>query len=109
LIPRRGEVWWVSLDPTVGSEITKTRPCVVLTNNILNERRRTLIIVPLSSSARSNPPLLVGVTCGGREVTAVIDQIRAVSKRRLQSRLGEISTEQLESVEMALKQILDLS
>ena len=109
MIPRRGDVWWVSLDPTVGSEITKTRPCVVMTNNILNERRRTVVVVPLSSSPRPNPPLLVTVMCGARAATAVIDQVRAVSKERLRSRLGAIPAEQLEDVEAALKQILDLS
>jgi len=47
LTPRRGELWWVSLDPTVGSEINKPRRCLVLSNNILNERRRTVTVVPL--------------------------------------------------------------
>lgn len=105
----RGEVWWVQLDPTLGSEINKRRPCLILTSNIVNERRRTVVIVPLSSSPKANPPLLVPVTCGEQEVVAVIDQIRAVAKERLDKRMGTISTAQLDAVEDALRQILELS
>ena len=65
-MPRRGEIWWARLDPTVGSEINKTRPCVVISNNVVNEHRRTVVIVPLSSSPRSAPPLMVSVQCSGQ-------------------------------------------
>src|SRR3954453_16760110 len=97
--PRRGELWWVRLDPTEGSEIRKTRPCVVVTTNILNERRRTVVVVPLSTSPVPRPPLLVRVTCNGRPDVAVIDQIRAFSKDRLSERIAHISGEELQSIE----------
>jgi len=106
--PKRGDVWWVRLDPTVGSEIKKTRPCLVLTTNIVNERRRTVVVVPLSTSRQAAPPLLVPLECGGRAVIAVVDQIRAVAKERLQQRLGTISSGHLKAVEEALRQILEL-
>ena len=109
MTPRRGEIWWVSLDPSVGSEINKTRPCLVLSSNILNERRRTVVVIPLSSAPRSNPPLLMPLVCGDRNAVAVIDQIRAVAKERLQQRLAVASIEDIERVEDALKQILELS
>ncbi|WP_332308286.1 type II toxin-antitoxin system PemK/MazF family toxin, partial [Desulfonatronovibrio magnus] len=51
----RGDVWWVSLDPTQGSEIKKTRPCVVLSHNTINKLRRTVVVVPLSTAAKSHP------------------------------------------------------
>jgi mRNA interferase MazF len=105
----RGEIWWVSLHPTVGSEITKTRPCVVVTDNILNERRRTVVVIPLSSSPRANPPLLIPVTCQGRQVVAAIDQIRAVAKERFHQRIGVVSGDELSRLEEAVKDILDLS
>ena len=104
----RGEVWWVRLDPTLGSEIRKTRPCLVMTSNILNERRRTVVVVPLSSSPEASPPLLVPVTCAGRSVVAVTDQIRAVAKERLEQCMGTISAEDLAGVEDGLRQILEL-
>ena len=108
MIPRRGEIWWVRLDPTLGSEIHKTRPCVVLTSNILNERRRTVVVIPLSSSPQASPPLLVPVDCAGRAVVAVMDQVSAVAKERLEQRMGVLSSEHLTAVESGLREILDL-
>ena len=108
-MPRRGEVWWVRLDPTLGSEIAKTRPCLILSSSVINERRRTVVVVPLSTSPRASPPLLVRVQCAGRDVVAVIDQIRAVAKERLDRAMGELSPEHLEKVEQALREILELA
>ena len=108
MIPRRGEIWWVRLDPTLGSEIHKTRPCVVLTSNILNERRRTVVVIPLSSSPQAGPPLLVPVDCAGRVAVAVMDQVRAVAKERLEQRMGVLSSEHLAAVESGLREVLEL-
>lgn len=107
-MPRRGEFWWVRLDPATGSEIGKTRPCLILSANILNERRRTVVVVPLSSSPRPSPPLLIPVKCAGRTVVAVTDQIRAVAKERLIERLGEASSADLAAVEAGVRRILEL-
>ena len=106
--PRRGEVWWVRLDPTLGSEIAKTRPCVILSGNIFNKLRRTIVVIPLSSSPQPSTPLLVPVRCNGREVVAVTDQIRAITKQRLDRRLGELSSEDLEAVEQGVRDVLEL-
>ena len=108
MTPRRGELWWVSLDPTLGSEIRKTRPCVVMGTNVLNERRRTVVVVPLSSGSQAAPPLLVPVVCAGRRAVAVIDQVRAVTKERFTRRLGELSPEELAAVEDGLRLVLEL-
>jgi mRNA interferase MazF len=105
---RRGDVWWVRLDPTIGSEIAKTRPCLIVTTDILNERRRTVVVVPLSTSPDANPPLMVPVTCAGRGSVAVVDQIRAVSKDRFAKRIGAIPAPDLTAVDDALRNILDL-
>jgi mRNA interferase MazF len=107
-MPRRGEVWWVRLDPTLGSEIVKTRLCLIISSNAINERRRTVVVVPLSTSPQSGPPLLVPVRCGGRDAVAVIDQIRAVSKARLEKRMDELSAEHLDNVGQALRDILEI-
>ncbi len=107
-MPKRGDVWWVRLDPTIGSEIAKTRPCLILSSNIVNERRRTVVVVPLSSSPRPAPPIHVPVRCGDRQVVAVTDQIRAVSKQRLDRCLGTLSIEHLEDVEQGVKDVLEL-
>ena len=108
VIPERGEIWWVALDPTLGSEIRKTRPCVVVSVKILNERRRTVIVVPLSSSPKASPPILIPITCDGQAVVAVSDQIRAVAKERLRGRLGVVAEAELALLEEGLRQILQL-
>jgi mRNA interferase MazF len=104
----RGDVWWVSLDPTQGAEIQKTRPCLVLTSNILNRFRQTVVGVPLSTSARAHPPISVAVTCQGKPVVAIIDQIRAVSRQRLKSKIETASPAMLRAVSKALADILEL-
>jgi len=108
VIPERGEIWWIALDPALGSEIRKTRPCIVVSVRVLNERRRTVIVVPLSSSSKASPPILIPITCGGRPAVAVSDQIRAVAKERLRSRLGVVAENELAALEDGLRQILQL-
>jgi mRNA interferase MazF len=105
---RRGEVWWVRLDPTLGSEIAKTRPCVIVSGNIFNRLRRTVVVIPLSSSPQAGTPLLVPVRCDGRDVVAVTDQIRAVAKQRLDRRIGELSSEDLKAVEQCVREVLEM-
>jgi mRNA interferase MazF len=107
-MPRRGEIWWTALDPSVGAEINKTRPCVVISNSVVNQHRRTVVVVPLTSSPRAAPPVLVSVTCSGQPAIAVIDQVRAVSKERLVRHIERLSAEHLQAVEDALREILEL-
>ena len=108
VIPERGEIWWVALDPALGSEIRKTRPCIVMSVKVLNERRRTVIVVPLSSSPNASPPILIPISCGGQPAVAVSDQIRAVAKERLSTRLGAVTTEEMAALEEGLRQIMQL-
>ncbi len=85
-----------------------TRPCLILSTNVVNERRRTVVVVPLSTSPTPSPPLLVPVECAGRTVVAVTDQIRAIAKEHLLEHLGEISVSDLEAVEAGIRRILEL-
>ena len=105
----RGDVWWVSLDPTQGSEINKTRPCLVLTTNTLNELRKTVIVVPLSSSPEAHSPITVKVSCQGKNVVAVIDQVRAIAKHRLKSKIESLSAPDINKVASALAEICELT
>ena len=108
MIPERGDIWWVALDPALGSEIRKTRPCVVVSVKALNERRRTVIVVPLSSSPKASPPILIPISCDGHPTVAVSDQIRAVAKERLRSRLGVVTMDEMAALEDGLRQIMQL-
>jgi len=105
----RGSIWWVSLDPTKGSEIRKRRPCVIIGATPVNIARRTVVIVPLSTSTQQeNPPVTVSVQCLDRQAVAVCDQIRAVDKTRLVEHIGRLQAEDMDSISAALKQILVL-
>src|SRR6185436_8514310 len=108
VIPERGEIWWVALDPAVGSEIRKTRPCVVISVKVLNERRRTVIVVPLSTSPTASPPILIPISCDGHPAVAVSDQIRAIAKERLQGRRGVVTADEMATLEDGLRQIMQL-
>src|ERR1035438_9981054 len=79
---RRGEIWWVCLDPARGSEIRKTRPCVVVSAEQINRQRRTPIVVPLSAAPDAAPPVVVSVPSAGGDSVAVVDQVRALDKSR---------------------------
>lgn len=104
----RGDIWWVSLDPTQGSEVKKTRPCLVLTANALNRLRKTVVVVPLSSAAKSHAPITVPIACRGQRAVAIVDQVRAVGKHRLKTRIEAVSDRDMEAVTKALCEILEL-
>jgi mRNA interferase MazF len=93
---RRGEIWLVNLDPTVGSEIRKSRPCVIVSPPELNEHLRTVIVAPMTSKG-FNAPFRVPVTHAGTKGLIVLDQIRTVDKLRLVKRTGALSRKTLAS------------
>ena len=87
--PRRFEVWLVSLDPTRGSEIQKTRPCLVVSPDELNRNLRTVIVAPMTT-VRRNYPTRVSVRFADQAGAAALDQIRTVDRSRLLRRLGSL-------------------
>ena len=87
--PRRFEVWLVSLNPTRGSEIRKTRPCVVVSPDELNRNVQTIIVAPMTTATRPYPTR-VRVTFDGKNGEIVLDQIRTVDRARLLRRLGAL-------------------
>ncbi len=104
----RGDVYWVDLNPTKGSEINKLRPCVLLGATPINLARSTIVVVPLSTSTKARPPLTISVTCLEKEVTAVCDQIRTIDKSRLKNPAGNLSTKDIQALDDGLRQILCL-
>ncbi len=105
---KRGNVFWVNLDPTRGSEIAKLRPCVMVGATPINRARRTVVVVPLSTGGKPRPPLAVPVRCLEKDVIAVCDQIRAIDKTRLVNQAGRLSAEDMKAVDEGLKQVLSL-
>ena len=105
---RRGDIWWVALDPAQGSEISKTRPAVVITADALNRARRTVVIVPLSTGPEPRPPIVVATPSAGPGAVAVCDQLRAVDKHRLTRTFGRLSVSDLGIVEDGVRRVLEL-
>jgi mRNA interferase MazF len=101
-------VAWVNLDPTVGAEIRKRRPCVVVSLSVLNEKRLTVVVVPLSTASTPRPPLVVAVPSAGAGANARIDQIRAVDKSRILDVAGKLTRADMEHIEQALRTVLGL-
>jgi mRNA interferase MazF len=91
---KRGEIWLVNLDPTAGSEIRKSRPCLVVSPPELNEHLRTVIVAPMTTKGFA-APFRVAVTHAGAKGLIVLDQIRTVDKLRLVRRLGAVSRKTL--------------
>lgn len=105
----RGDVYWVELDPTRGSEIAKTRPCFVLSATEINQHRKTVVVIPLTTAATpAAPPLLIAMPSTGATSKARIEHIRAVDKSRLQRKLGKLSVQDLHAAEEALRRVLRL-
>jgi mRNA interferase MazF len=104
---RRGDIWWVNLDPTQGTEIRKTRPAVVITADALNRARRTIVVVPLSTGPSPTPPIVVATPSAGLNSVAVCDQLRAIDKRRLTSNAGHLSPADLRTVEEGIRRVLE--
>ena len=99
--PRLDEVWLVSLDPTQGAEIQKTRPCVVVSPDESNRHLRTVIIAPMTTVARPYPTR-VALTFQGKQGQVALDQLRAIDRQRLVRKLGRISPKTAASVSTVL-------
>lgn len=95
--PKTGEVWLVNLEPTIGSEIKKTRPCVIVSPNETNRLLKTVIIAPLTSTIKKYPTRVL-ILFQSRQGSIALDQIRAVDKYRLLQKLGVLSQEDLQVV-----------
>ncbi|MFP4180165.1 MAG: type II toxin-antitoxin system PemK/MazF family toxin [Spirochaetaceae bacterium] len=103
--PGQYEVFLVALDPTLGHEIQKTRPCTVITPNEMNETISTVIIAPMTTRSR-NYPSRVKIDFQNKEGWVVLDQIRAVDKKRLIKKLGSLRKAEIESIKNVLQEML---
>jgi mRNA interferase MazF len=91
---KRGEIWLVNLDPTVGSEIQKSRPCVVVSPAELNDHLRTVIVAPMTSKG-FGAPFRIPLTHNGTKGLILLDQVRSVDKARLVKKLGTLTAKTL--------------
>lgn len=94
---KRGEVWLAALDPTIGSEIQKTRPCVIVSPDELNAHLRTAIVAPMTTGSRL-APFRVAVKFKGKDGLILPDQMRTLDKERLVKRLGRVDAATLRAL-----------
>ena len=99
------EVYFVTLDPTLGYEVKKTRPCLVVSPDEMNEHLKTVIIAPMTT--KSHPyPMRVSLRFKGKDAYVCLDQIRTVDQRRLQKRLGTIPPTAIVKVKNVIREML---
>ena len=107
-IPRRGDVYWVALDPSLGSEIKKTRPAVIVSNDSCNAFGARIVVLPLTSNVDSLYPGEALLTVDGKPARALGDQIRSLDKSRLRARIETLGHDELAAVDEALRVTLHL-
>jgi len=100
----RGEVWLVTLDPTVGNVIQKTRPCVIISPSEIHDYLRTVIVAPMTTGARP-VPYRIPLTFHGKRGRILLDQLRTLDKIRLVKRLGTVSSATLASTLRTLQKV----
>lgn len=105
---KRGEIWWVNFDPSVGGEIKKKRPAIIVSNDAANKHLNRLQVVPLTSNTGRLYPSEAYVTVGNRTSKAMADQLTTASKQRFLNKIGDITASELEAVEQAIRVQLDL-
>lgn len=105
---RRGDVWWVNFGSSVGGEIQKQRPAVIVSNDASNENLNRLQVIPLTSTVDRLYPSEAFVKVKGKKHKAMADQLTTVSKARLSNRVGRLSPVDLQAVEQAIRVQLGL-
>lgn len=92
MVVLRFEIWWVNLDPTIGSEVKKIRPCLVVSPNEVNQYLNTVSVIPLTSTLKLYPTRL-NCIIQGKQSQLVIDQVRSTDKLRLKSKMMDLPIE----------------
>ena len=99
-------VYWVDLNPTKGAEINKTRPCVVISPSEMNKHLQTIIIAPVTSRGREGYPTRLRFKVKTLEGWIVLDQIRAIDRRRLCEKIGDLNATEVQIVKSIIKEML---
>lgn len=107
--PRRGDIFWVNLDPTVGSEVRKARPAVILSNDAQNSVGQRVLAAPITSNVSRVYSFEAEVGVGEKRCKAMLDQVRCLDRSRLQDYVGRVSATEMRAMEKALRVAFDLT
>jgi len=105
---KRGEVWWVNFDPSIGGEIRKQRPAVIVSNDAANYHLNRVQVIPLTSNVDKLYPSETYVTFRGKKAKAMADQLTTVSKTRLMNSDGSVSSAEMAAIARAITTQLDI-
>ena len=106
--PRRGDIYWVILDPAMGTEIRKTRPAIIVSNDSCNTYGSRVVVLPVTSNVSSIYPGEALVKVRGEPARALGDQLRSIDKKRLRARIARLSETEMGDVDDALRVTLSL-
>ena len=101
---RQYDVWWVALDPTIGKEIRKTRPCVIISPDEMNQNIGTVIIAPCTSTFRLYPSR-IKVKLQGKSSTIALDQIKTIDKSRLKNKISHLELTTIKQIKQTIEEI----
>jgi mRNA interferase MazF len=105
---RRGEVWWVDFNPSIGGEMQKTRPAIIISNDASNKTLNRVQVIPITSNTTKCYPCEAYIEIDGKAGKAMADQIATVSKVRLKNKIGFVSSKNMLNIERAVKIQLEL-
>ena len=104
----RGDIYWVNLDPTIGTGTQKTRPALIVSNNVQNKASSRVVVLPITSNIENIFRFHAEIKVKGKKAKAMADQIRTVDKMRLTSLIGKCTNEEMTKVEEAMRIVLAL-
>ncbi len=103
IVPKRGEIWWINFDPSIGGEIKKTRPAVIVSNNVANKALNRIQVIPLTSSVKNVYPAECLITIKDKHSKAMADQITTISKLRLSTKIGAVTAHEMDEIERIMR------
>jgi len=105
MVIRQYSVHWINLDPTVGSEVSKTRPCVIVSPDEMNQYLRTVIIAPLSHTIKSYPTRVI-CNIKGDKGAVMLDQIRTIDKARIGGLIAQLDAKEIAEIKHIINEML---
>lgn len=107
--PKRGEIYWVDLDPAIGRETQKTRPGLIVSNDIGNEVSHVIMVAPITSKVKYVYPFEVKITLNGKPAKIMLNQCKALDKSRLKDKIGSVNAGTMQDAEEAIKIVFGLN
>ncbi len=102
---KRYEIYLINLDPTIGSEINKTRPCVVVSDDLMNKHLNTLVVCPLTTKLHPLWRSRIQIACAGKKAEIALDQIRTISTKRLLNKIDKLTSAKAKELRMLINEM----